>query len=72
VDVLNFAPSYLESCICPDAISQWIRQRNSIKRANLEKKNATKTLAMIRQALQRLKKGETSEEQTQENALNFV
>jgi hypothetical protein len=40
----------LESCIWPDAISRYFRQKNSIKfRANLEK-GATETLAMIRQA----------------------
>jgi hypothetical protein len=44
VDVLIFLSSYLELCIWPVAISQWIRQRNSIR------KILTETLAMIRQA----------------------
>jgi hypothetical protein len=42
---------YLESCIYPDAISLWIRQRVRIKfRTNL-RKGVLETLAMIRQAL---------------------
>jgi hypothetical protein len=44
-----FMSFYMESCIWPDAIFQWIRHTNSIKFwANLGK-SAMKTLAMIRQ-----------------------
>jgi hypothetical protein len=40
---------YLESCIWPDAFSQWTRQRYRIKFYSDLGKYATETLAMIRQ-----------------------
>jgi hypothetical protein len=41
---------YLESCIWPDAILQWIRQSNSIKFCAELGKSYTETLAMITEA----------------------
>jgi hypothetical protein len=46
-----FTSFYLESCIWPDAISQSIRHRNSIKLCANFGRGATETLEMIRQSL---------------------
>jgi hypothetical protein len=82
-----FTSFYLGSCIWPDAISRWIRQRVCIRCANLGKREA-ETLAMIRQAFgeesmsrtwvfewrsrsRAGRKGETGEKQSQEHAHHF-
>jgi hypothetical protein len=76
---------YKESCVWPDAILQWIRQRNSIKLCANVGKSVRQTLAMIRQAFGEesmsrkgkseftaTKNGETGEEQLQEHAHHFL
>jgi hypothetical protein len=47
--MLIFTSLYLESCFCPHAISQRIRQRNSIQFYATLEKSATGTPAKIRQ-----------------------
>jgi hypothetical protein len=50
MDVQFFMSSYLESSVWPNAISQWIRQINSIKFCVNLGKGATETVTIIRQA----------------------
>jgi hypothetical protein len=76
---------YLGSCIWPDVILWWIRQRKSIKLCANLGKSATETLATIRQTfvegtmictrkVQNYwdRKSKTGEEQSQEHAHNFL
>jgi hypothetical protein len=64
---------YLESCIWPDVISQWIRQRNSIKFcANLRKVQHRLWEWLDKCLNWMLCSGETGEEQSQEHAHNFL
>jgi hypothetical protein len=83
--MLIFTSFYLESCIWPDAISWWIRERNCIKFCANLGKSETETLAMIRQGfgekaravhgkseLTETEKFETGEAQSQERAHHFL
>jgi hypothetical protein len=50
VDVLIFTSFYLESCIRPDMVSRWIRQRVCIRFRVNGGKSATEIQAVLRQA----------------------
>jgi hypothetical protein len=81
--MLIFVSFYLESCL---AILGWIQQCSNFQFYVNLRKSVTETLAMIRQVFgeesmsslwknpnaPRAKKGETSEEQSQEYVHNFI
>jgi hypothetical protein len=64
-------PLYLESCIWPDAILQWIRQRECIWFCENLGKCVTETLAMIKQTGQE-RKDERCKEQSHEHVYHLL
>jgi hypothetical protein len=81
----DFLRPFIWSCILPDAISRWFRQRNSIKVCAYLAKSAIEILPMIRQVFRKeimsrarkvrtheIEKGKTGEEQSEENAQHFL